>query len=226
MTTHLENLEWKCTSEAHFGTGNEIHIWRIPSSPVQESELDILSFSEIKRLAEFKNINSKRVFFSSRIAMRKLFSSYLDLTTSEIVIEKHPQGKPYIKQEKKVFEFNLTHSDNQILLAVSNNREVGIDIEASRQIANWHDIAKKIFDQKTFLSLTQVENPELKFIDYWTAFESRQKLLGLGVFGRSPLKLNLINTISFSPARGFTAALTFLATHPSPDIKFLEYVNS
>lgn len=214
MTTHLENCEWKCTPDVHFGTENEIHIWRIPVKPVQETELKVLSSDERKRLAEFRNTLSKNIYFSSRIMMRKLFSSYLDLPASDIEIAIHSQGKPYLKMNDNSLEFNLTHSDTQVLLAISNNGAIGIDVETARPVSNWGKIANKVFDQVFYNSLMNTDKPEKQFISYWTVFEARQKLFGHGVFGSSQ-QSNNIKTITFEPEPGFHAALAFEAESPT-----------
>ena len=225
MTAYLENCGWKCTPDAHFGTDNEIHIWRIPVRPVFNGGIKLLSAAEKKRLNGFRNNHSKDTFFSSRIAMRKLFSSYLDMPVDSIQFDTRTHGKPCIHLDNDRFEFNLTHSGSLILLAVSNNVEIGIDIEAVRQVTNWKSISRKVFDQKTCSLLLKSENPADLFVRYWTTFESRQKLFGQGVFGDHPSEAESIKTCLFDPAPGYTAAISFQSSQSLPELQFFEYMN-
>ena len=226
MTRHLENCNWQCTAEAQFGTDSEIHVWKIPLLPLLDDELfpvDILSVEEKKRLSKIKNASSRRVFISSRVVMRKLFSGYLGGSPDNIEIDVQPEGKPFLKNSPARLEFNLSHCGEQILLAIANQTAVGVDIEAIRPVKNWQQIARKVFSESQLEKLDSSPNSSIDFLPLWTEFEAHQKLVGSGVFGRQQQSLVSHETITFSADAGYIAALAFYAAPAYPNISFYDY---
>jgi phosphopantetheinyl transferase len=93
------------------------------SSQSNLSDLDvekILSKEEIEHYTNFKSEKRKREFLSIRI----LLSTYLN-TKTEI---KYRNEKPYIKG----MYISISHKDNEILIGLNKNNEIGIDIEKSQ----------------------------------------------------------------------------------------------
>lgn len=226
MSKFLKNCRFKFTSEAKFTTENEIHIWKIPATDYTDNTLSNLSGEERKKLAKLKNPLSKRVYFSSRQAIRKLFASYLKCSANQLEFAVHNQGKPFLFSHEQALEFNLSHSGDRILLAVSKSGPVGIDIEACRKLDNWEAIARKVFDQPTLQKFISSKDPEGIFFQYWTEFEARKKLTGHGIFSQTEIADN-IEALLFEPENGYQAALAFNSQKSAPAIHFYYFdVNS
>lgn len=226
MSKFVKNCQFKFTSGAKFATENEIHIWKIPATDYTDNTLSNLSGEERKKLTQLKNPRSKRVYFSSRQAIRKLFASYLKCSANQLEFAVHKQGKPFLSSHERALEFNLSHSGDRILLAVSKSGPVGIDIEACRKLDNWEAIARKVFDQPTFQKFISSKDPETCFFHYWTEFEARKKLAGHGIFGHTELADN-IDTILFEPENGYQAALAFNCQKSAPRLHFYYFdINS
>jgi len=226
MTKYLENCQFKFTPGAKFATDNEIHIWKIPAIDYTDNTLSDLSVEERKKLTQLKNPQTKKVFFSSRQAIRKLFSSYLDCPAKQLEFAVHMQGKPFLASHDKKLEFNLSHSADRILLAVSRLGPVGIDIEAKRKLDNWEAIARKVFDQASLEKFLQLNNPEAQFFHFWTGFEAKKKLSGNGIFSQAEQADN-IETILFEPEIGYQAALAFNHQQSATQLHFYYFdINS
>lgn len=184
MSISTRNCQWTGARSAEFAAAEDIHIWKIPLFELQTGDLDILADEELKRSQDFKHETARKVYICSRVAMRNIFSSYLNQPACELKFKTTPQGKPFLASHTTGLKFNLSHSHELILLAVSPSLELGVDLEQHKSIPNWKKIANKVFDSKTIDDLKKEENPETAFLRAWTVFEARQKSLGEGIFGK------------------------------------------
>jgi hypothetical protein len=67
--------------------------------------------------------------------MRDILSRYVDCPPDQLDIGLHPGGKPYLgNQQQPQVEFNLSHSRDVALLAVTTTLAVGIDVEVERKL--------------------------------------------------------------------------------------------
>lgn len=106
-----------------------------------------------------------------------------------------PGGKPYIAASasergtaRGALNFNISHSGNALLVALSRSAEVGVDVERVRAVPEWRAIAKRMFDAAT----TRLLHAELErgadesdaFIRCWCRHEASVKATGEGLFPR------------------------------------------
>lgn len=113
---------------------------------------------------------------------RRILARYLNQPPKSIVFSVGPYGKPYILDHP--IHFNLTHSHELALLAVSKETEVGIDIEYWRPRINIDGLVKKVFtrnEQETFLALAESQQTA-SFYQVWTSKEAFVKALGKGLY--------------------------------------------
>lgn len=90
-----------------------------------------------------------------------------------------PTGKPFIKNNQ--IEFNISHSRNEIAIAISKRHKVGIDIEAYRPFSNI-TAAFSFFTAKEQQQIQRDKAPEKKLIDLWTKKEAVIKAIGSEMF--------------------------------------------
>ncbi len=90
--------------------------------------------------------------------------------------------KPYF--ESSTLEFNISHSGNLVVCAISDHCEIGIDVENIRPI----EISdfKSQMTQKEWLSIMDSIDPTASFFQYWTQKEAVLKAHGSGM--STPLK--------------------------------------
>jgi 4'-phosphopantetheinyl transferase len=106
-------------------------------------------------------------------------------------IEYNTDGKPFIPD---TFHFNLSHSNNIIVLACFKN-EIGIDIEQIREV----DSSKlsAFLSEKEINEISQSDNPNMLFADIWTKKEAFVKAIGKGI-AKTPFSQILISENSIS----------------------------
>lgn len=95
----------------------------------------------------------------------------------DIEIRVSDNGKPYIMNKPDVF-FNLSHSGNKVMCAVSDG-EVGCDVEREDRVNL--KIAERYFSRAEIDFINQNGNKEDAFLKLWTLKESFVKTVGLGM---------------------------------------------
>lgn len=120
--------------------------------------------------------------------LRRVLSRYLDLSPSEIRLAIGEHGKPRLAQDPDRLAFNLSHSGELALVAVSRGREVGVDVERERPERDLVALAERALsaeDAAAVRGAGEDERPRL-FYAHWTRHEARLKCLGVGL-GRAPI---------------------------------------
>lgn len=163
---------------------NTLHVWHIPLT-AQESMLgpllSILTESEKKIAAQFKFEKHRRRYIVAHANLRIILADQLKIPLNELDIATQEKGKPYIT-DNPLF-FNLSHSEDLAVLAVSWQGNVGIDIEYIKKDISTLEIAQRFFHP---LEYDQLKNaiPEQQtefFYRCWTGKEAFLKTTGLGV---------------------------------------------
>ncbi len=90
-------------------------------------------------------------------------------------IEYKESGKPFLKD---VF-FNISHTDNLVVCALSTDGDIGIDIEKVKQVKL--DDFDAWFTKKEWAEINNSPSPFQKFYWYWTRKESIIKALGVNL---------------------------------------------
>lgn len=119
---------------------------------------------------------------SSQTILRQILACYVQLPAEELVIERGEFGKPYLLDFPQ-WQFNLSHSGEKLLIAVSNEMPVGIDIEKIKPRRALTELVKKCFavsEQNYWLNLPESEKLTV-FYDFWTRKEAVVKGIGRGI---------------------------------------------
>lgn len=160
-------------------TNDQIHIWHFRLDAAVDSK--ILSTDEQERAARFKVELPRRRYIAARAQMREILSRYAELAprTLEFAYEAH--GKPFLTRPKSNLEFNLTHADDDALLAVARY-PVGVDLEHLRPMADAEYIVNSSFTalERTQLNTLSGEAHLHAFWRTWTRKEAIMKMLGPG----------------------------------------------
>jgi 4'-phosphopantetheinyl transferase len=115
---------------------------------------------------------------------------YLSVNPKKIEFSYNPYGKPSLKPSnmQKGIGFNVSHAEDYILFAVSQNEGVGIDIEYLDPQFSTQEIAEQFFSSSeaaVFQSLPENFKTEA-FFNCWTRKEAFIKAIGEGL--SCPLK--------------------------------------
>ncbi len=113
---------------------NEVHVWYTSldmGAPQLQSLMHILSNDEKDRAERFRFQIDRRRYIVSRGMLREILSFYLKRDPAALKFEYNPYGKPFLKRSEgsEELSFNLSHSQDISLYALTWVRKVGIDIE-------------------------------------------------------------------------------------------------
>ena len=157
----------------------------------------LLSADEQARAARFRLERDRRRFVVARATLRRLLAARLSTRPESVQLAYGPHGKPALAESG--LRFNLSHSGELALYVFSRRREVGIDVEAVREVPEAERIAPQWFSQADYR--------RFGFLGCWTRREAVAKALGQGVAEASPPG-SRCSVHGFSPAPGYLAAVS------------------
>lgn len=165
-----------------------VHVVDLASSTLQQPRLEsVLNDEEQARARRFRYSRHRQRWVTCRARTRMLLSAYLDIPPNVIRFATGLNGKPLIHSEQlnhhENFHFNLSHSKNLGLLAVTRAGPVGIDVEFLKTINDWQAVATRFFSETEQQELAQVD-PALRsraFFLAWTRKEAIIKATGEGL---------------------------------------------
>lgn len=167
---------------------NKIHVWRIllaEAASCLQSLQQTLSHDELTKAERFHFEKDRRQFMVSRGALRAILSQYLDINPSALCFDYNPYGKPSLMVEKggDTLHFNLSHSHGIALIAITKNREIGVDVELIDANFPYQQIAERVFSPVEKAVLRSLPEPiQLKaFFTCWTRKEAYIKAVGKGL---------------------------------------------
>lgn len=118
------------------------------------------------------------------------------------------QGKPAFTSETPLW-FNLSHSGDNIALLVSDEGEVGCDIEVIRPRANWRGLANKLFSsaEQAEIEAEQSDKQLAAFWRVWTRKEAIVKQRGGSAWQLASIDSTAFSTLSVSHYQTDTLSL-------------------
>lgn len=166
---------------------NDVHIWRAsldqPLSLIQQLRQSCAA-DELSRAKRFHFEKDRRRFLVARAGLRHILSYYTKTPAGELGFGYSEYGKPCLTFPAGLeLRFNLSHSGDFGLYAVTWGREIGIDIEQIRPMADIEQIARRFFSARENMALQAIPEPqkETAFFNCWTRKEAYIKAIGEGL---------------------------------------------
>lgn len=203
--------DWKTAAEHPRLQAGEVHLWRAElssSDPAGFSEL--ISPAEWIRAQRFHFARDRVRFVAGRGLLRTILGRYLEEDPRELRFRHGPHGKPELEGAGSSLSFNLSHSDDLMLVAVTHARAVGVDLELMREDVPIQTLADYYFEPEDAWNLRLLPPAQRlwKFYDLWTSTEARLKADGRGIAsGFKVLEPDRWSLLKLTPATGYTAAL-------------------
>jgi 4'-phosphopantetheinyl transferase len=201
LNSFIENCAWPEAPVEPRLEAKEVHVWAASLEITPETSEKFSGFlcaSEKERARRFKFDVHRNRFIAGRGLLRKMLGRYLNCEPSKLEFAYSAQGKPELLGEfsKSGFHFNLAHSENAALFAITRIGQIGIDIEHVRAVKNVDDLVARFFcarENKSFQKISDEEKPAA-FFNLWTRKEAILKATGEGI----TRSLNLVE-VSFLP---------------------------
>jgi 4'-phosphopantetheinyl transferase len=113
--------------------------------------------------------------------VREWLARYLDTAVANVRVDVQPNGKPRLHDGS--LHFNVSHSGNAMLLALSRKQEIGVDLEFSRRPRRVVELAERWFDpaEAAALQLLPESLRQTAFLNLWTCKEAVLKADGGGI---------------------------------------------
>jgi 4'-phosphopantetheinyl transferase len=162
-----------------------VHVWRL-ALDLPPAALDacraVLSPDEHARAARLFSDQHRRRFVAARGLLRTILGRHLDEAPQAVRFAYGAHGKPALAGDVAL-RFNLAHSHELALVAVAEEREVGVDLERLRPEVAVLDIARRFFSSAEHRALHAAPPAErqLTFFRLWTCKEACVKATGEGV---------------------------------------------
>ncbi|PKG84306.1 4'-phosphopantetheinyl transferase [Colwellia sp. 75C3] len=168
---------------------NEIHLWMTkPEELLGNDELlatysTLLTSTELAKQQRYKFAKDRHDALITRAFIRDLLSYYADLSPQDWQFEKGSKDKPEVINCPLPIRFNISHTKNLIICAVTLEDDIGCDVENTGRSNDVLAIAERYFSPKESTELFALPEAEQRhrFFDYWTLKESYIKAWGLGL---------------------------------------------
>jgi 4'-phosphopantetheinyl transferase len=116
---------------------------RLSDAPADDTLLTWLSDEERHRAAQFIAAPAARRFIGGRAALRRLLGAELGLAPQDVPLRIGRCGKPETAVGTAP-AFNLAHSGEYVLIALTAGRSVGVDLEQLRPLDDAATLARRI----------------------------------------------------------------------------------
>ncbi|MFD2526151.1 4'-phosphopantetheinyl transferase family protein [Flavihumibacter stibioxidans] len=168
--------------------------------------MGLLSEDELIRASRFRFEQDRLRFMASRGLLRNLLGPYLDKEPQLISFRYNAFGKPFLAnapvKHQCEYAFNLSHSGEVVLFAITLNAQIGIDIELIRPSFDTGAVGKMFLamEEITLLETSGEEMRSELFFRFWTRKEAFTKAMGKGLsFPLEQCDVSLIDESRFRP---------------------------
>lgn len=167
-----------------------VYVWWLstrdyPPSPRLEAEISsLLTREELEEGARFQVDDARRQFLMGRALRRWALSRAAFIPPLELCFTRSRYGKPRILFPVTPLDFNVAHSGDIVMCAISCDAQVGIDVERIDRAIDVQMIAGRFFGPAELADLESVpvSKRAQRFFDYWTLKEAYIKAMGYGLY--------------------------------------------
>lgn len=173
---------------------DEVHVWRASLRAPQRRVARLyatLSADEQERADHFRFVQDQQRFIVARGLLRAVLGLYLGVEAAAVRFAYNPHGKPELEAaevggagvRQAHLQFNLAHSEDLLLCAISSGRRVGIDVERIRPGFADGTLAETFFapGEVAVLRALPRKDQEQAFFACWTRKEAYLKARGEGL---------------------------------------------
>lgn len=169
---------------------SQVHVWQVNLKSRNELPKDLqdyLSPNELERAAKFKFSKDRDHFLLRHYLLKLILCEYCDCQPHELKFRYNNYNKPFINiPEFKELKFNMSSSDDLMMIGLCKQNDIGIDVEKIRETGNLEHIALENFSERELEYLNSKLDKTTAFFNIWTRKEAFIKAVGKGIY--FPLK--------------------------------------
>jgi 4'-phosphopantetheinyl transferase len=172
-------------------TAHPIHLFccyylEINAPGLLNSYRALLTEPERATQTRFHFARDRHRYLVTRALVRTMLSRYVDIGPQDWTFTANRYGRPQIANDHPDvggLSFNISHTNGLIVLAVTRERNLGVDTESLRARQPALDIADRCFAPREVASLRALPESrrDRRFFEYWTLKESYIKAHGMGL---------------------------------------------
>jgi len=161
-----------------------VDLWLVtlrPDEPLEAGELASLSVDERERHGRFHFARDARAFARRRAALRRLVAGRVGVEAGDVQFRCSERGRPSVAAPGP--ELNTSHSEGLALIAMSEGRRVGVDLERLRPVPGAASVARHYFapQEEEALAAVSPGGRSEAFLRCWTRKEAYIKAVGDGL---------------------------------------------
>ena len=145
---------------------------------IESDYTKFITLNEKKKINSYLKCIDRERCFIEILLLKFLIHNFCKIPISNIVIKRNKYGKPYLENNSN-FKFNISHSNELIIVGIDMQNEIGVDIEFIKKI-NLNNYIK-ILKESEIRELSQRKNKLDSFYEIWTIKESFCKEEGKGI---------------------------------------------
>jgi 4'-phosphopantetheinyl transferase len=165
----------------------EVHVWtaRAPAEIANRHSLErVLSETEKTAASRFYFERHRLSYIFSHAALRNILSGYIDRRPEELQFGQNSFGKPHLigAGAADTLNFNMSHSGDVVLVGVTRERLIGIDVEMVRPMKDFASIARLNFTPEECAFIENATGAQqYAFFKSWARKEAVIKAVGKGL---------------------------------------------
>lgn len=186
---------------------DELHVWRVQLDAAGWPGAERLPAAERERAAALRGDELRRRWLAARWALRGVLASYLEHEPAAIELTQGKRGKPALAGPGGPLCFNLSHSGERALIAVTGEREVGVDLERIKPRRNLAGLARRALPaaEAARIEALPAAAALAAFHSAWTRREAVAKCFGTGLGAPPPNDPLAVAALDAGP--GYAAAV-------------------
>lgn len=145
---------------------------------------ELLTPDELARERRFLAEQARLQYLAGRALIRTALSHYAEVRPEAWQFSYNPHGKPAVSSPPEPhLEFNLSHTDGVLVLAVTAGPPVGVDVESRCRKSNALELADRFFaaPEADALQSLPPDQRDARFFQFWTLKEAFIKARGTGL---------------------------------------------
>lgn len=147
-----------------------------------------LSAEERERCQRYATAEMRHQALLTRLSVRRVLSRYQGVAPSRWVFGASELGRPHIDTPLTDLDFNLSHSRDWIVMAVSRNHTLGVDVEKRDRQRDILPVARRMFSpaEVAWLESLAADMRQHEFYSLWSLREAWLKARAGSITHRHP----------------------------------------